>query len=45
MKHHLEKYGLMEREQQVAREKCSGTFSMAWVDVRKAFDTVDHRWL
>ena len=29
MNHHLEKYVLMEREQQVAREKCGGTFSMA----------------
>ena len=65
MNHHLEKNGLMEREQRGEREKCSGTFdnllidrlvyqdsqrgklnfSMAWVDVRKAFDTVDHRWL
>ena len=65
MNHHLEKHGLIQREQRGTREKCNGTFdnllidrmvcqdsqsvkrnlSMAWVDVRKAFDTTDHRWL
>ena len=25
--------------------KCKRNLSVAWVDVRKAYDSVDHRWL
>ena len=32
MNHHLEKYGLMEREQRGTREKCSGTFDNLLID-------------
>lgn len=62
MDQHLDKYGLMEREQRGAKGNCSGTvdnllidrmvrqdsqrgrrnLSMAWIDVKKAYDSVDH---
>ena len=62
---HLTEHGLIQGDQQGAKEKRSGTvdnllidrmvlqdaqrgrrnLSMAWVDVAKAYDSLDHHWL